>query len=136
KERARFNALAQPDKFKDVWHQFGLATVIPPDTPLRLATDDWPFLYLREPVIPRQPSLSGMGVMALLSLVLILVFLPRSSQGRRFAFSGQMFFLGAGFMLVETKAVVHMALLFGSTWMVNTVVFFAVLVMILVANLF
>ena len=39
-------------------------------------------------------------------------------------------------MLVETKAVVHMALLFGSTWMVNSVVFFAVLVMILAANLF
>ena len=47
-----------------------------------------------------------------------------------------MFFLGAGFMLIETKAVVQMALLFGSTWMVNSVVFFAVLVMILVANLF
>ena len=48
----------------------------------------------------------------------------------------QMFFLGAGFMLVETKAVVHMALLFGGTWIVNSVVFFAVLVMILAANLF
>ena len=47
-----------------------------------------------------------------------------------------MFFLGAGFMLVETKAVVHMALLFGGTWIVNSVVIFAVLVMILVANLF
>jgi hypothetical protein len=68
--------------------------------------------------------------------VLIFLFLPRASQGRRFAFNGQMFFLGAGFMLVETKAVVHMALLFGSTWMVNTIVFFAVLVMILAANLF
>jgi hypothetical protein len=39
-------------------------------------------------------------------------------------------------MLVETKAVVHMALLFGGTWVVNSVVIFAVLVMILVANLF
>jgi hypothetical protein len=47
-----------------------------------------------------------------------------------------MFFLGAAFMLVETKAVVHMALLFGSTWMVNTIVFAGVLVMILGANLF
>jgi hypothetical protein len=51
-------------------------------------------------------------------------------------FDGQMFFLGAGFMLVETKAVIHMALLFGSTWMVNSVVFTAVLLMILAANLF
>lgn len=39
-------------------------------------------------------------------------------------------------MLVETKAVVHMALLFGSTWMVNTVVFAAVLLMSLMGNLF
>ena len=46
-----------------------------------------------------------------------------------------MFFLGAGFMLIETMAVVHMALLFGSTWIVNSVVFFAVLAMILCANL-
>ena len=38
--------------------------------------------------------------------------------------------------LIETKGVVNMALLFGSTWMVNSVVFFAVLVMILLANLY
>ena len=47
-----------------------------------------------------------------------------------------MFFLGAGFMLLETKGVVHMALLFGSTWVVNSIVFFAILVMILLSNLF
>jgi hypothetical protein len=47
-----------------------------------------------------------------------------------------MLFLGAGFMLIETKAVVHMALLFGGTWVVNSVVFFSVLVMILLANLY
>jgi hypothetical protein len=39
-------------------------------------------------------------------------------------------------MLLETKGVVHMALLFGSTWIVNSIVFFAILVMILCANLF
>ena len=47
----------------------------------------------------------------------------------------QMLLLGAGFMLLETKAVVHMALIFGSTWIVNSVVFAAILVMILAANL-
>jgi hypothetical protein len=46
-----------------------------------------------------------------------------------------MFFLGAGFMLLETKAVVHIALIFGSTWIVNTVVFSSLLVMVLCANL-
>ena len=42
----------------------------------------------------------------------------------------------AGFMLLETKGVVHMALLFGSTWVINSVVFAAILVMILLSNLF
>jgi len=58
-------------------------------------------------------------------------------RGARRVGSGEafrMFCLGAGFMLVETKAVVHMALLFGSTWIVNSVVFTAILLMILAAN--
>src|SRR5205807_106715 len=63
-------------------------------------------------------------------------FGPHKDAGGGWSFDGRMFFLGAGFMLIETKAVVHMALLFGSTWVVNSVVFFAVLVMILGANLF
>ena len=46
------------------------------------------------------------------------------------------FFLGAGFMLIETKAVVQMALLFGSTWNVNTYVFAAVLLMAVMGNAF
>ena len=47
-----------------------------------------------------------------------------------------MFFLGAGFMLLETKGVVQMALLFGATWFVNSIVFAAILVMILASNLY
>jgi hypothetical protein len=87
-------------------------------------------------------SLRGIGVMAGLALVLIFLFAPRrSGRNRKEPVNGsnslnlQMFFLGAGFMLIETKAVVTMALLFGSTWVVNSIVFFAVLVMILIANL-
>jgi len=48
----------------------------------------------------------------------------------------QMFMLGAGFMLLETKSVVHITLLFGATWLVNSIVFFAILSMILASNLF
>jgi hypothetical protein len=47
-----------------------------------------------------------------------------------------MFFLGAAFMLLETKAVVQLALLFGGTWLVNSLVFFTVLTMVLLANLY
>jgi len=123
-----------PGKADVGWKHFGLATVVPPREPLAIATDDWPFVYLRSPMVPLQPTLSGMAAMAVVALVLLYLFAPPA--GPRLAFAPRMFFLGAGFMLVETKAVVHMALLFGSTWMVNSVVFFAVLVMILLANLF
>jgi hypothetical protein len=130
-----FQQTPGPEQEKQ-YHRFGLAKVVPPAAPLKMAGDNWPFLYLREPMIP-DLSLRGMAVMGGIGVILLFVFLPKSKgEGNRWSFDGRMFFLGAGFMLLETKAVVHMALLFGSTWMVNSVVFFAVLVMILAANLF
>lgn len=123
-------------KEQPVGVRFGPAEITPTAEPLRTASDDWPFLYLRGPMIPGL-SLRGMAVMGGLSLLLLYLFAPRTSpapgQGRLHA---RLFFLGAGFMLIETKAVVHTALLFGSTWMVNSFVFLAVLLMILAANLF
>jgi nucleoside-diphosphate-sugar epimerase len=47
----------------------------------------------------------------------------------RLLLNTRMFLLGAAFTLLETKAVVQMALLFGSTWLVNSAVFFPVLVL-------
>lgn len=130
-------ANAPPAGREDDFLPFYPARVAATARPLDLATDDWPFLYLREPMIPWL-SVSGMALLGGLSLALLFVFAPRPTTGATggWGFDGRMFFLGAGFMLIETKAVVHMALLFGSTWMVNTVVFFAILVMILAANLF
>ena len=96
-----------------------------------LPTDDWPSLYLREAAIPAL-NIRGMVMMAVISLAILLLFAPvRAARP-----NGQMFFLGAGFMLLETKGVVHMALLFGSTWVINSIVFFAILVMILLSNLY
>ncbi len=94
-------------------------------------SDDWPFLYLRQPQIPWLNA-RGMLMVVALSLAILFFFAPV----RRVRPNWQMFFLGAGFMLLETKGVVHMALLFGSTWVVNSVVFFAILVMILLSNLY
>jgi len=121
------------------WERFGLTSIAPVPDGIRTATDDWPFLYLRGPMVPTL-SLRGAAIMAAVGFILIFVFLPRRKTGEATVRSSralnlQMFFLGAGFMLVETKAVVTMALLFGSTWVVNSIVFFAVLVMILIANL-
>jgi SAM-dependent methyltransferase len=96
-----------------------------------LPTDSWPFLYLREPVVPGL-NLRGMALVAGISLAILAIFAPiRTARP-----SGRMFLLGAGFMLLESKGVVQMALLFGSTWVVNAVVFGAILVMVLLSNLF
>lgn len=95
-------------------------------------TDDWPQLYLKEAKISPEVWKS-MLIMGGLSLIILIAFAPK---GQGMMPNGRMFFLGAGFMLLETKGVVHMSLLFGSTWITNSVVFFAILVMILLANLF
>jgi SAM-dependent methyltransferase len=95
------------------------------------ATDDWPFLYLIEPYVA--PYYLG-------ALALILAFagfmLWRAAKGsgtslRRF--SPHFFLLGVAFLLLETRALVTFSLLFGSTWIVNSLVFFAVLTSVLLA---
>ena len=100
---------------------------------LRAAEDNWPFLYLRQPMIPAL-TWRGALIMAVIAFLMLGLFGWRPGQDKS-RLSLTMLLLGAGFMLLETKAVVHMALIFGSTWTVNAVVFAAVLVMILLANL-
>jgi hypothetical protein len=112
------------------WNRIAPALLETPDV-TRVPTDDWPFLYLREASVPALNVRSVVLLGALSVLILALV-----SPVRRVGPNWQMFFLGAGFMLLETKGVVHMALLFGSTWFVNSVVFAAILTMILASNLF
>jgi hypothetical protein len=81
-----------------------------------------------------------MLIMGGTGVLLIFLFMRRIKSAQvvngeeNVALNLRLFFLGAGFMLIETKAVVTMALLFGSTWVVNSVVFFALLLMILFAN--
>lgn len=101
-------------------------------TPLA-ASDDWPFLYLHDQTIPNL-TIRSMLMLGTLGVVLVYIFLPKG-RGRLQIYS-RLFCLGAAFMLLETKAVVQLALLFGSTWLVNSLVFFTVLIMILLANLY
>jgi hypothetical protein len=82
-----------------------------------------------------------MALLGGLGITMVLLFMPRGtssgiSMGGGLRVNVRMFFLGAAFMLLETKAVVQMALLFGSTWLVNSAVFFSALVLILLANLY
>ena len=101
------------------WVRFRVADLEASTRDLPPATDDWPFLYTRKPSVPEH-TVRGMVLMVLLSLGLwwataraaghapaVESAATRSEWGLLL----RSFFLGAGFMLVETKAVVHMALL-------------------------
>jgi SAM-dependent methyltransferase len=112
------------------WHRIAPSAVeVRPNE--QIPVDDWPFLYLRDPILPTL-NIRGIVIIAALSAILLYAFAPSG----RFSANWQMFFMGAGFMLLETKSVVHLALLYGSTWMVNSIVVFAILVMILCSNVF
>ena len=93
------------------------------------ATDDRPFPYLKTPSIPSR-YLWTLGLILLVSALAV-----RLAGGRFGAMRGylDLFFMGAGFLLLETKSVVQFALLFGTTWFVNALVFAGVLVTVLVA---
>ncbi|UGA41023.1 hypothetical protein HU230_0021725 [Bradyrhizobium quebecense] len=94
-------------------------------------SDDWPFLYVSGRLIP-DLTVRSMILLGVLGLGLVYLFKPKGAWRP----NNRMFFLGAAFMLLETKAVVQMALLFGSTWLVNSAVFFTALLLILAANLY
>jgi len=98
-------------------------TSIPP------ATDDWPFVYLPRPSFPGL-YLRGLALVTAVSLAGIWLIAPRNVLRR---FDWHMFFLGAAFALLEVKALIVFALLFGSTWIVNSLVFFAILASVLIA---
>jgi SAM-dependent methyltransferase len=115
------------------WQKIAPATLVHDAQKPRFATDDWPFLYLRGRLIP-DLTLRSMFILGLLGAGMVFLFMPKGR--RRLRLDMRMFFLGAGFMLLETKAVVQLALLFGSTWIVNSMVFFTVLVLILLANFY
>jgi hypothetical protein len=115
------------------WQRIAPTTIVHETESRRFATDDWPFLYLHDQLIP-DLNIRSMVLLGILGVAMIYVFLPKGSG--RLRLNGRMFFLGAAFMLLETKAVVQLALLFGSTWIVNSLVFFTALILILLANLF
>ena len=99
------------------------AQVVPP------ATDDHPFVYLDGDSIPSLYLIS-LGLILLASLLLV-----RGAGGpyRKMTGYADLFFMGAAFMLLETKNIVQFALLFGTTWFVNALVTAGVLVAVLAA---
>jgi spermidine synthase len=96
-----------------------------------VATDRWPFLYLSSRHVPKSILwILGLFLIGAICLVQKTITLPRLATPK----SAHLFLLGAGFLLLETKAVMELSLLLGSTWTVNAVVIAAFLCMALLAN--
>jgi hypothetical protein len=106
---------------------FGAMSVTRESEPPR---DDWPYLYLSGRQVPAD-YLIVIAFLLAFSLAAVR-FARRDSMGGG---NGQLFFLGMGFLLLETKSIGDCALYFGATWLVTTVVVAGVLLMVLASNL-
>jgi hypothetical protein len=95
------------------------------------ATDDWPFLYLREPSIAPYYLAALATIVALAGLLIGRAVYRSGTSIRRF--SPHFFVLGIAFLLLETRSLAMFSLLFGTTWLVNALVFFAILASVLLA---
>ena len=85
---------------------------------------------------PRSSRRYYLAALALVLLCAALVVLAWRGAGRRHPvrrFSPHFFVLGIAFLLLETRSLVSFSLLFGSTWLVNALAFFAILASVLLA---
>lgn len=100
-----------------------------------LPTDDWPFLYLRDRSIP------GFYLLIVTAVLLVsagsIIYITRIIKKTQIISKHTVIFflLGVSFSLLETKSIVQLNLLFGTTWFVNAVAFGGILVSVLIACL-
>jgi hypothetical protein len=106
------------------------------DTP----SDDWPFLYLEERGIPAVYAAAMLVVATFVAVLMALLqrftgVLERGEGGlARLGLKLAFVLMGAAFLLLETKGVIQFSLLFGTTWVNNSLVFLAALLLVLAAN--
>jgi spermidine synthase len=93
-------------------------------------TDDWPYVYHRNRSIPL--------AYLIVSLILAIITVPLVRRTVEFSQTSdwRFFFLGAGFLLLETQMVSRLALYFGTTWIVTSLVITAILLTLVLANVF
>ena len=95
---------------------------------LPIPTDDWPYLYLKSRTLPAV-YWQALAAIGLISLVIMARSFPMVLRP-----DWHFWFLGAAFLLIEFKSITELALLFGTTWLVNAIAISGVLIMILLAN--
>ena len=110
------------------------------ESPLKLsyttpvATDDWPYIYLKTPNIPLLYYLLA-GIMFLLLFRSLKHWNATGAFARWNLSSWHFFFLGAAFLLLEVQNISKSSVVLGNTWEVNAVIISGVLSMILLANM-
>ena len=93
------------------------------------SADDRPFLYLKDPSIPSLYLLLIALILGASAIAIRVVGGPlRQMRGY-----GDLFLMGMAFLLLETRSITTFALLFGTTWLVNALVFAGVLLAVLLA---
>jgi hypothetical protein len=116
--------LCESSGFQDVTARFADPALL-----ADVSTDDWPFLYMPRRVYPFS-YLAVVGMLLISAMVLVWGLAPARPRPSQAPF----FFLGAGFMLVETKGITELGLTFGNTWQVIGVVIAGILAMAFLAN--
>jgi SAM-dependent methyltransferase len=94
-------------------------------------TDDWPFFYMVERAYP-VTYMIALGMVLLLSYYFVRKTIGFTDPIDRSYLP--FFFLGSGFMLVETKAITELGLHLGGTWFVVAAAIMLVLIMAFLAN--
>ena len=129
----RFFLVGSQQKLNDALHDNSIAEYVHNNkgfdvSKARLTTDDWPYFYQHEPGIPLS--------VILISVLIVLMafwFVSRTGEGS-LRIHWHFFFLGAGFLLLEVQIISKIALLFGTTWVVNSIVVAALLLLIVAGN--
>ncbi len=98
-----------------------------------LPSDDWPYLYLDS----RSVSPFYLSLMAVFLLLGALAVFGTSREMRASLsrIDVEMFLFGLAFLLLETRFVTAMNLVWGATWLTSAVVFGSILLMILLATI-
>lgn len=92
-------------------------------------TDNYPFLYLEKQTIP---FLYLVGLFWVLAFSFVFLKIMKISY-LSITHYADLFCMGAAFLLLETKNIINFALFFGTTWMVNALVFMGMLLTIYVS---
>jgi predicted membrane-bound spermidine synthase len=104
-------------------------------TLIDMPTDDWPFLYLKG----RGVSSFYLSLIAVIATIAVAAVFAVSREMRETLRERQidwpMFFFGLAFLLLETKLITQVSLIWGATWLTSAVVFGSILVTILIGTL-